>query len=79
MKNSKEISQFVLDSKVVNFEALGQTVAKLGPELAMLDDPWENFCGTMKYFIRIYRLPPIGPRVPELEGLEQLRDLQKQL
>lgn len=79
MKNSKDVAKAVLDSKVVNYDALGKTVAKLGPQLALLDDPWENFCGTMRYFIRIFRMPPIGPRVPELENLEQLRDLTNQL
>lgn len=79
MKNSKDIAKYVLDSKVVNFDTLGKTVAKLGPELALLDDPWENFCGTMKYFIRIFRMPPIGPNITELENLDQLRDLHKQL
>lgn len=78
MKNN-EITKAVLDAKVVDFDALGKTVAKLGPQLAFLDDPWENFCLTMRYFIRIYRLPPIGPRIPELDRLERLEGLEKQL
>jgi hypothetical protein len=79
MKTEKDVARAVLDAKVVNFEALGATVAKLGPQLALMDDPWENFCGTMKYFIRIFRLPPIGPRIPELERLDKLENLSQQL
>ena len=79
MLDSKEITKRVIESKAVNFDALGQAVAELGPQLAMMDDPWENFCGTMRYFIRVFRLPPIGPRIPELDRLEKLENLEKKL
>ncbi len=79
MKNSKEIAEKVIASKVVNFDALGKAVAELGPQLALMDDPWENFCGTMRYYIRIFRLPPIGPRIPELDRLERLENFDKHL
>lgn len=75
----KEISKVVLDAKIVDFDALGKTVASLGPKLATLDDPWENFCGTMRYYIRIYRLPPIGPRIPEIDNLEKIQNLGQNL
>jgi hypothetical protein len=79
MKTERDVAKAILEAKVVNFDALGATVAKLGPQLALLDDPWENFCGTMKYFIRIFRLPPFGPRIPDLERLERLESLDQQL
>ncbi len=79
MKDQKDISKALLEANVVNYEALGQMVTKLGPQLAMMDDPWENFCGTMRYYIRIFRLPPIGPRMPELDRLEKLENLDRQL
>lgn len=79
MTNSNEIKRQILDAQVVNFDALGKTIAKLGPSSIFWDDPWETFCGTMRYFIRIFRLPPIGPRIPELERLEKLEGLDKQL
>lgn len=69
----------LLESKVIDFDALGRAVSQLGPQTIFSDDPWENFCGTMRYFIRIYRLPPIGPRIPDLERLERLEGLEKQL
>lgn len=79
MKDSKNIAKFVLEANVINYDALGKTIAKLGPELIYLDEPWETFCGTMKYYIRIYRLPQINTRIQELEGLDALRALDKQL
>jgi len=79
MKDQNDISRALLEAKVVNYEALGKMVAKLGPQLAMMEDPWENFCGTMRYFIRIFRLPPIGPRIPELDRLENLENFDRQL
>lgn len=79
MANQKEITKRVLEAKIVDFDALGRTVAELGPQLALSDDPWENFCGTMRYFIRIFRLPPIGPRIPDLERLDKLEGLERQL
>lgn len=75
----KEITRSILDAKIVNYEALGKTFSNLGPSLALRDDPWETFCGTMKFYIRIFRLPPIGPGAHALEGLEKLQNLKNQL
>lgn len=52
----REIVKGLLASKAVDFAAIGKAVAELGPGRAVLDEPWEEFCGTMKFFIRIYRL-----------------------
>lgn len=79
MKDSKSVSKFILNSKIVNYEALGNTITKLGPQLALMDDQWENFCGTMRYYIRVFRLPPFGSRVQELDRLEKLEGLDRQL
>ena len=79
MPNSRDITKKLVASKLVDYGALGKMVTELGPQLALLDDPWENFCGTMRYFIRVYRLPPIGSRVPELDHLDRLMGLDKQL
>ncbi len=79
MKDQNDIARTVMKANVVNFEALGKMVAELGPQLTTMDDPWENFCGTMRYFIRIFRMPPIGPGIPELDRLERLEKFDRQL
>ena len=72
--NRYDVVKRLLDSQAINFEAIGKVVAELGPSIALSDDPWDNFCGTMRIFIRIYRLPgPWGP----LSQLENLGDLAK--
>ncbi|HEY5277495.1 MAG TPA: hypothetical protein VIK38_13370, partial [Coriobacteriia bacterium] len=58
----REIVAELIDSGAVNFQAIGAAVAKFGPSVAL--DGWGDdwFCGTMRLFIRIYRLPgPVGP------------------
>jgi hypothetical protein len=60
--NHQDIVKRLLDSKAVDFAAIGKTVTELGPSMALADEPWEGFCGTMRYFIHLYRLPgPVGP------------------
>jgi hypothetical protein len=58
----RELVAELIDSGAVNFEAIGAAVAKFGPSAAL--DGWGDdwFCGTMRLFIRLYRLPgPLGP------------------
>lgn len=72
----REIVKGLLASKAVDFAAIGKAVAELGPSRAVLDEPWEEFCGTMKFFIRVYRLNfPSNP----LENLGQLGNLAGEL
>jgi hypothetical protein len=26
--------------------------------MSLADEPWEGFCGTMRFFVRLYKLPP---------------------
>lgn len=60
--NHQDIVKRLLDSKAVDFAAIGKTVTELGPSMALSDEPWEGICGTMRYFIHLYRLPgPVGP------------------
>ncbi len=40
--------------KAVDFEAVGATIAELGPSVAYADDFWERFCGSD---MRIYKWP----------------------
>jgi hypothetical protein len=61
----------LLESKAVDFEAIGNTIARLGPQLAVSDEPWESFCLTMRMMIWVYRIP--GPRGPVINDLDALR------
>lgn len=59
--NHQDIVKRLLDAKAVDFAAIGKTVSEVGPSLSLADEPWEGFCGTMRYFVHIYRLfqPPV--------------------
>jgi hypothetical protein len=63
--NHQEIVKKILDSKAVDFAAVGKVVAELGPSISLSDEPWEGFCGTMRTFIRILVLNPHAGVVPE--------------
>jgi hypothetical protein len=68
--NHQEIVKKALDSKAVDFAAIGKIVAELGPTVSLADEPWEGFCGTMRFFIRLYIVhPPTGGLVENLGAL----------
>ena len=79
MTSHKEIVKQFLDNKAVDFNAIGKMVSDLGPSIIQGDDPWENFCWTMRTFIHLYRRPPFpGPFLEDATKLkEATRDLQK--
>jgi hypothetical protein len=68
----QEVVAQLLESKAINFDAIGSSLAKLGPELVMADEPWESFCLTMRIMIWVYRFP--GPRGPIFSDLGALRE-----
>ncbi|MCU1257549.1 MAG: hypothetical protein JWO80_434 [Bryobacterales bacterium] len=67
--NHQEIVQNLLSTKAVDFAAIGKAVAEMGPSIAVADEPWEGFCGTMRTFIHIYRVPTVGTPVENLNAL----------
>ena len=67
----QEIVKRLLESKAVDFEAVGRMIGELGPSLASSYEPWEGFCGTMRNYIRVYRLSGPGVEGP-VEELGQL-------
>ncbi len=75
--NHQEVVAALLESNAISFDAIGSTIAKLGPDLAVSDEPWESFCLTMRMMIWVYRMP--GPRGPILGDLEALRDQSGEL
>ncbi|HTD95540.1 MAG TPA: hypothetical protein VK627_01370 [Edaphobacter sp.] len=72
MSNSdlhKQIVKKVLETKAVDFNALGKVVSELGPALSLADDDGINFCATMRFFIRINRIETPGFPVERLGDL----------
>lgn len=70
----QEIVKMLLDTKAINFEALGKVIATIGPSVvAMDDDGWIRMCGSD---LHVYRWP--RPHVG-LEDLVVLRDLVREL
>jgi hypothetical protein len=69
----QEVVKRFLDTKAVDFTAIGKAVSELGPTAALSDDPWDLFCGTMRRFVRVYILDT--PQVPVLEDLQGLRNV----
>ena len=65
----QEILETLISTRAVNFEAIGQTVAKVGASSVFADDGWIRWCGSD---LRIHRWP--GPRL-ELERLATIREL----
>jgi hypothetical protein len=69
--NHQEIVKTLLNNKAVDFGAIGKTVAELGPSIAIADEPWEGFCGTMRRFIVVYKIFNQGTPVEDLGALNQ--------
>jgi hypothetical protein len=69
-KIDREIATALVETKAVNFEALGKVVAKFGAESMLMDDDgWIRWCGSD---LRLYRWPrgKFG-----LEDIRVLRDM----
>lgn len=68
-RKDREIVQTLLDTGAVNFEAIGSAIAKFGPSIVLNSDGEDNFCWTMRLFIRVFRLPGPLTRFEELSAL----------
>jgi hypothetical protein len=75
-ETERQIVTALIDSKAVNFEALGQALAEHGPTATLYLDGEDWFCGTMRRFIRIFRLPD---PLPPLEGLAELQAVEREM
>jgi hypothetical protein len=75
--NHQEIVKKVLESKAIDFNAVGKVVAELGPSLSLAEEPWDGFCGTMRRFVHVYIInPSLGESI---ENLGQLRGIAGEL
>jgi hypothetical protein len=68
--NHQDIVKRLLDTKAVDFAAVGKVVAELGPTIALADEPWEGFCGTMRYFFHCYVIWPTPGPVSVVDPVE---------
>lgn len=66
----REIASALIDTKAINFDAVGSVVSRFGAKSMLMDDDgWIRWCGSD---LRLYRWP--RPRLG-LEEIEILRDL----
>jgi len=75
--NHQDVVRKLIDNKAIDFKAVGAAFAEIGPGLAMADEPWETFCGTMRTFVRLFVLN--GPGIGGVEGLGELRGVAGEL
>jgi len=73
----RQIVTALIESQAVNFEALGTALAKYGANATLQLDGEDWFCGTMRRFIRVYRLA--DNVLPALETLAELRAVSKDI
>ncbi len=76
--NHQDVVKKLLDTKAVDFKAIGEAVATMGPSLSLADEPWDGFCGTMRTFVHVYVLPGVHTN-PGVENLGALRGATKEL
>lgn len=70
--NHQDVVKRLLETKAVDFAAVGKTVAELGPSLSLADEPWDGFCGTMRTFFHCYIIR-VFPGETTVENLGDLR------
>ncbi|HEY1626343.1 MAG TPA: hypothetical protein VGG16_21370 [Streptosporangiaceae bacterium] len=73
---SRAIVERLIESKAVDFEAIGRTLAEFGPSAALTMEGDDLFCGTMRRFVNVYRLADV---TSELEQLSALREAGREL
>jgi hypothetical protein len=73
----REVVRTLIETKAVDFEAIGSALAKHGPTMAFVLDGEDGFCGTMRTFVRVFRLNEPVVQVQDLGSLRQVSgDLQ---
>ena len=70
--HEQEIVKALIETKAVDFQALGNAVAKFGASAAMTQDGEDFFCGTMRRFIRFFRIRDVAGGIEQLAELQQL-------
>jgi hypothetical protein len=75
----REVVSQLLEAQTVDFGAIGKAFAEIGPGLSLADDPWEVFCGTMRWFIRVFIINPFPGGGPVIEDLDRLKEVSQAL
>jgi hypothetical protein len=53
----REIVQSLIETKAVDFDAIGRAVSEFGPTAALDYDYEPIFCGTNRFYVHIVQLP----------------------
>ena len=69
----QEIVKALIDTKAVDFEAIGRAFVEHGASATLNLSGEDFFCGTIRRFIRVYRLNDTVNVVEQLGELQQLR------
>lgn len=68
--SGRELVAHLIETKAVDFEAIGRALGQFGASAAVDWDGEDIFCGTMRRFVNVFRLADLGSE------LEQLADLR---
>lgn len=70
----RQIVQTLIDTKAIDFEALGAAIARFGPSSVLMDDDgWIRWCGND---FRLYKWPRYSI---DIERLDVLRNIVRDL
>jgi len=72
----RQIVTALIETNAVNFEALGAVLAKNGASATLNLDGEDWFCGTMRRFIRVFRL---ADNITSLEDLANLSRVNREM
>jgi hypothetical protein len=74
--NEREIVSKILESKAIDFQALGAVIGEVASDMIFRLDGEEGICGTMRRFVRVMWL---NNPVAQLEQLEELQQVVSEL
>jgi len=69
-RKEHEVAKALIETKAIDFEKVGSVIASHGAEIALSSDGEDNFCWTMRTFIRLLR--PGDPGQLQIGDLQQL-------
>jgi hypothetical protein len=69
-ERERDIVKVLTETKAVDFDAIGKAIAKFGPTAALDFDYEPMICGTIRFYIHLYRFP--GPVVVNPEQVEAI-------